>query len=134
MSGYTGKDGRWWWGLCSGQLSGMSASTFAREQRMRWSRAHGSGLANKRYIMGISNNSLNQDTEKDKATFEQLETGSEQTRTVPIFCNWKNLLTGKTSIFMHKIFTCKVCCQACQVSVSSSNVWRIKVLITLEED
>jgi len=59
--------------------------------------------------------------EKDKAFFEKLETGSEQMRIVPIFCNWKNLPTEKTSIFSHKIFTCKVCCQACQFTESQNH-------------
>ncbi|KAK4832928.1 hypothetical protein QYF61_026571 [Mycteria americana] len=104
----------------------MNACTFGREQRIRQSRAHGSGEANKSdVVVGISYNALNQEEKTDKAFFEQLETGSEQTRTVPVFCNWKNLPVGKTSVFTHEIFTHKVVV-ICEVP----DVWKKENVIT----
>lgn len=76
---------------------------------MRNSRAHGSGEANKRdIVVGISYNPINQEGKTDRTFFKQLGSYSGQTRKTPVFCNWKNLPIGKTSVFNHKIITHKM--------------------------
>lgn len=123
------KGGRWWWGLCPKQLSGTNLCMFVRNQRVRNSRAHGSGETNKRdIIVGISHSPINQEGKTDRTFFKQLRSYSGQTRKIPVFCNWKNLPIRKPSAFSHKVITHNIFYQAYHVSVSSK-VLRRKFLI-----
>lgn len=46
-----------------------------------------------------------QSRREDKVFFEELETGSEQTRTVPVFCNWKMFSVGKTRLHSQDVYS-----------------------------